>query len=72
MEYFKTKGGNFFYGNGVKVDKLYWEIISTDDRIYDELFHIQITKEEFINAYEQVINKLNEKVYGSKQEAIHG
>lgn len=72
MEYFKTKGGNIFYGNGLEVDKIYWEIVSTDERIYDELFYVEITKEEFVSAYEQVIKKFNEKVYGSKQEAIHG
>ena len=70
MKYFKTKVGNIFYGNGLEVDKIYCDIISYEKQ-FDEDFHIQITKEEFINAYEQVIKNLNEKVYGSKQEAIH-
>jgi hypothetical protein len=71
MEYFKTKAGNSFFGDGLALDTIDCDIISYEKQ-FDKDFHIRITKEEFINAYEQVIKKLNEKVYGSKQEAIHG
>ena len=69
MEYFKTKRGNIFYGDGLALDTIDCDIISYEKQ-FDEDFHIQITKEEFINAYEQVINKLNEKVYGTLERPL--
>ena len=62
MEYFKSKSGKVFYGKGLMFDTIDLDIM-TYEKQFDEYIHFQITKEEFINAYEQVIKKLNDKVY---------
>ena len=71
MEYFKSKRGKVFYGIGLMFDTIDFDIASYEKK-FDESIHVEITKEEFVSAYEQVINKLNEKVYGSEQKTIHG
>ena len=65
MDYFRTRGGNIFYGKSLMIDKEYVDITAYENS-FNEEFHVEITREEFINAYEQVIKKLNKKVYGSK------
>ena len=65
MKYFKSKAGNSFFGDGLVLDINYYDIMSYEKQ-FDEDLHTKITKEEFINAYEQVIKNLNEKVYGTK------
>ena len=69
MGYFKSKSGNIFYKSAYRsyltINMLDGELINEGAK-FDEDFHIQITKEEFINAYELVVKNLNEKVYGSK------
>lgn len=65
MVYFKSKAGNMIYNGRLAID-LSEKDIYTMKKKYDKDFHIQITKEEFVAAYEQLINKLNEKVYGTK------
>ena len=66
MVYFKTKKGNIFYKTlnrtVVTVNTVDNELLNEAPR-FNELFHVEVTKEEFINAFEQVIKRLNEKVY---------
>lgn len=65
MVYFKSKAGNICYGSGIGVYKKDLEIMYSN-RCFNESIHVEITREEFVEAYEQVIKKINEKVYGSK------
>ena len=65
MAYFKSKGGNMFYNKSIAIDMSEKDIYTMKKK-YDKDFHVEITKEEFINAYELVVKNLNEKVYGSK------
>ena len=66
MVYFKTKKGNIFYKTlnriVITVNTVDNEVLNEAPR-FNELFHVGVTKEEFINAFEQVIKRLNEKVY---------
>jgi len=65
MDYFKSKAGNTFYGKGVLISVKFLEIILYT-KSFDNDLHVESTKEEFQKAFEEVVNKLIDKVYGSK------
>ena len=69
MKYFKSKSGKVFYGIGLMFDTIDLDIMYYEKK-FDEYLHREITREEFVAAYEQVIKKLNEKVYGTLERPL--